>query len=66
MTLANLWERLRSSLFYVPLMFGILGAVLAEGALLVDANVSDVPALRQVPGTDDRWSACHHLEEIFS
>lgn len=43
MILSNLWERLRSSLFYVPLVLGTAGAVLAEGALAVDARVTGLP-----------------------
>ena len=31
-----------------------------------DDCTTDVPALRQLPGSTDRWSACHHFEEIFS
>jgi len=41
--LANRWERLRSSLFYVPMLFSIVGAGLAQVALLVDARGTGVP-----------------------
>lgn len=43
MTISNLWERFRSSLFYVPLAFGAVGALLAEAALAFDARVTGLP-----------------------
>jgi len=41
--IANRWDRIRSSLFYVPLLFSGLGALLAQGALLLDARAPGVP-----------------------
>lgn len=43
MQLQRIWEGIRSSLFYVPLALALLGAVLAEVALLVDANIGPLP-----------------------
>jgi uncharacterized membrane protein len=41
--IANRWDRIRSSLFYVPLLFSGLGALLGQGALLLDARAPGVP-----------------------
>lgn len=43
MQVQRMWESVRSSLFYVPLMLGLAGGILAEVALLVDGNVTALP-----------------------
>lgn len=43
MNLAQRWENVRSSLFYIPLLFTILGGALAQAALVADDQVGVLP-----------------------
>ncbi len=43
MFIARAWEKVRSSLFYVPLLYGVIGVLLAQGALWADGQVTSLP-----------------------